>query len=178
MRGAWPSLRARRSTNSLKRYASRVEITYGQYLKVQELLSLQQPVGEPVEHDETLFIIIHQVYELWFKQQIHEGQHLRELLAQGNLENAASTLARMLKILKTMVAQIDVLETMTPISFLAFRNFLTNASGFQSWQFRAFEFLLGKRNLKVIERYPADSAERKALEHHATLPTLWSGFVQ
>jgi tryptophan 2,3-dioxygenase len=87
-----------------------VEITYGQYLKVQELLSLQQPVGEPVEHDETLFIIIHQVYELWFKQQIHEGQHLRELLAQGRMEEATSTLARMLKILKTMVAQIDVLD--------------------------------------------------------------------
>ena len=155
-----------------------MDITYGQYLKVQELLSLQQPVGTPVEHDETLFIIIHQVYELWFKQQLHEGQHLRELLAQGRLEEAASTLARMLKILKTMVAQIDVLETMTPVSFLAFRNFLTNASGFQSWQFRAFEFFLGKRNLKVIERYPAASAERLALDEHAKLPTLWSGFIQ
>ena len=155
-----------------------MDITYGQYLKVQELLSLQQPVGTPVEHDETLFIIIHQVYELWFKQQIHEGQRLREMLVQGRLEEAANTLARMLKILKTMVAQIDVLETMTPISFLAFRNFLTNASGFQSWQFRAFEFLLGKRNLKVLDRYPAHSAERQALEEHAKLPTLWSGFVQ
>ena len=178
MRGTWPELRARHSINSPERYAATVDITYGQYLKVQELLSLQQPVGTPVEHDETLFIIIHQVYELWFKQQLHEGQHLRELLAQGRLEEAASTLARMLKILKTMVAQIDVLETMTPVSFLAFRNFLTNASGFQSWQFRAFEFFLGKRNLKVMERYPAASAERLALEEHAKLPTLWSGFIQ
>ncbi len=155
-----------------------MERTYGQYLKIQELLALQQPVGTPVEHDETLFIVIHQVYELWFKQQIHEGRRLRDLLAAGRVEDAAATLARMLKILKTMVAQIDVLETMTPISFLAFRSFLSTASGFQSWQFRAFEFLLGKRDARVMERYPADSEERRALESHLREPTLWSGFVR
>ncbi|MCE9618840.1 MAG: tryptophan 2,3-dioxygenase [Planctomycetes bacterium] len=155
-----------------------MEITYGKYLKVQELLSLQQPVGTPVEHDETLFIIIHQVYELWFKQQIHEGERLGRLFAEGRLEEAASTLSRMLKILKTMVAQIDVLETMTPTSFLAFRSFLTNASGFQSWQFRAFEFLLGKRNPKVFDRYAPGSPERVALERHFKQPTLWACFVK
>ena len=121
-----------------------MNITYGSYLKVPQLLALQQPCSvqtsssEP-EHDEMLFIIIHQVYELWFKQQLHEGDRLARALTAGNAVQSGSTLKRMLTILKTMVQQIDVLETMTPVEFLSFRNFLSSASGFQSWQFREFE---------------------------------------
>jgi tryptophan 2,3-dioxygenase len=155
-----------------------VDITYGRYLKVPELLSLQQPVGKPVEHDEMLFIVIHQVYELWFRQQLHEGDRLCALLQEGALERAGHTLARMLKILKTMVAQIDVLETMSPVSFLQFREFLTSASGFQSWQFRAFEMMLGQRNPKAVERYPEGSAERAELSRRLHAPSVWTSFAQ
>ena len=155
-----------------------MDITYGRYLKVPELLSLQQPVGKPVEHDEMLFIVIHQVYELWFRQQLHEGDRLCALLQEGALERAGHTLARMLKILKTMVAQIDVLETMSPVSFLQFREFLTSASGFQSWQFRAFEMMLGQRNPKAVERYPEGSAERAELSRRLHAPSVWTSFAQ
>jgi tryptophan 2,3-dioxygenase len=155
-----------------------VDITYGRYLKVPELLSLQQPVGKPVEHDEMLFIVIHQVYELWFRQQLHEGDRLCALLQEGALERAGHTLARMLKILKTMVAQIDVLETMSPVSFLQFREFLTSASGFQSWQFRAFEMMLGQKNPKAVERYPEGSTERAELSRRLHAPSVWTSFAQ
>ena len=155
-----------------------MDITYGRYLKVPELLSLQQPVGNPVEHDEMLFIVIHQVYELWFRQQLHEGDRLRELLSAGALGVANATLSRMLKILKTMVAQIDVLETMSPVSFLQFREFLTSASGFQSWQFRAFEMMLGQKNPKAVERYPASSPERAELERRLHEPSIWLSFAR
>jgi tryptophan 2,3-dioxygenase len=155
-----------------------VDITYGRYLKVSELLSLQQPVGTPVEHDEMLFIVIHQVYELWFRQQLHEGDRLCRLLEAGEFGLAGATLARMLKILKTMVAQIDVLETMSPVSFLQFREFLTSASGFQSWQFRAFETMLGHRSARVAERYPAGSTERGELERRLRQPSIWLSFAR
>lgn len=152
--------------------------TYGSYLKVPELLSIQQPVSEGPEHDEMLFIIIHQVYELWFKQQIHEAQHLVRLLEQGDTAAAQSTLRRMLTILKTMVAQVDVLETMTPVQFLSFRSFLESSSGFQSWQFRAFEFLLGKKSPRVLAIHDAGSPERAVLEHLYAAPTLWDAFAR
>ena len=132
------------------------DFTYGSYLMIPELLSLQQCVsidddtGRP-EHDETLFIIIHQVYELWFKQMRHEGAFLASALDADDVPTASATLNRMLAIMKTMVAQIDVLETMTPISFLSFRSFLSSSSGFQSWQFRAFEFMLSGRDILADE---------------------------
>ena len=111
-------------------------LTYDSYLRISELLGLQVPLSDPVEHDETLFIIIHQVYELWFKQMLHEGDHLVVVLGENDRASASATLNRMLTILKTMVAQIDVLETMTPVSFFSFRRFLESSSGFQSAQFR------------------------------------------
>ncbi len=131
-----------------------------------------------MEHDETLFIVIHQVYELWFKQQLHEGDRLARLLNAGDGPHAARTLRRMLTILKTMVAQIDVLETMSPIDFLSFRSFLSNASGFQSWQFREFEFLFGAKNPAALARYPEGGPERRALERRLAEPTLWDAFVR
>ena len=106
--------------------ASDKPLTYSGYLKIDELLRLQQPLSDDPEHDEMLFIIIHQVYELWFKQIIHELEKLQEELVAGNTTLALSTLKRVLTILKTLVAQVDVLETMTPMSFNAFRERLAN----------------------------------------------------
>jgi tryptophan 2,3-dioxygenase len=157
---------------------TRTPITYGSYLRIPELLSIQRPVSDGPEHDELLFIVIHPVYELWFKQQIHEGRRLREALAANDLPAAGGTLRRMLVILKTMVGQVDVLETMTPVQFLSFRSFLESASGFQSWQFRAFEFLLGKKNSRVIAIQAEGSPERAALEREFREPTVWDAFLR
>jgi tryptophan 2,3-dioxygenase len=165
------------------RYAAAVNLTYGSYLKVPELLELQKPLSKhpstgAAEHDETLFIIIHQVYELWFKQQLHEGDYLAQCLADGRVQEACATLKRMLTILKTMVQQIDVLETMTPVSFLSFRSFLSNSSGFQSAQFREFEFLLGNKNPRVLAHNPEGSPEHKAIHARWPQPTLYDAFAR
>ncbi|MCH2161157.1 MAG: tryptophan 2,3-dioxygenase family protein [Phycisphaerales bacterium] len=148
-------------------------MSYGEYLKVNELLDLQQPRSEGPEHDEMLFIVIHQVYELWFKQQLHEADHLCNALIEHDSDSANSTLVRMLTILKTMVGQIDVLETMTPVSFLSFRDFLASASGFQSSQFREFEFVLGHKRAGPLNNYPEGSPERTALEQRLQQPSVW-----
>ena len=161
----------------------RVNITYGSYLKVPELLELQQPLSKhPVtgapEHDEMLFIIIHQVYELWFKQQLHEGDYLAQCLLDGRVQEAGATLKRMLTILKTMVQQIDVLETMTPVSFLSFRSFLSNSSGFQSAQFREFEFLLGNKSPRVLAHNPEGSPEHARIAARWPKQTLYDAFAR
>lgn len=153
-------------------------LTYGQYLKIPELLSLQSPVSIGPDHDETLFIVIHQVYELWFKQQLHEGDYLGERLGERDLPAARATLKRMLTILKTMVAQIDVLETMNPIDFLSFRSLLQNASGFQSCQFREFEILLGNRKASLADHYPAGSLEHTKIIARLGQLSLWQVFVR
>jgi tryptophan 2,3-dioxygenase len=152
-------------------------LTYGSYLRLNELLSLQTPVSEGPEHDETLFIVIHQVYELWFKQQLHESQRAQLLLERGETAEAMSTLRRMLTILKTMVAQIDVLETMTPVQFLSFRKFLDNSSGFQSWQFRALEFSLGKKSNRFTAMHTEGTPERARLDALYQARTLWDAFA-
>src|SRR5213593_4409448 len=114
-------------------------VTYPSYLKLDQLLSLQQPLSEGPEHDEVLFIVIHQVYELWFKEILHEIDYLKGLLARADTPRALHTLKRVLTILKVAVAQIDILETMTPLEFLSFRDRLEAGSGFQSFQFRELE---------------------------------------
>ncbi len=153
-------------------------VTYSSYLKLNELLSLQQPVSDGPEHDETLFIIIHQIYELWFKELIHETDYLISLLAVEDTPRALHTLKRILTILKVVVAQIDVLETMTPLEFLSFRARLESGSGFQSFQFRELEFVLGAKNPAALDRYAAGSAERKKLERRLGEPALWDAFVR
>ncbi len=152
-------------------------VTYSSYLKLDELLSLQQPLSEGPEHDETLFIIIHQVYELWFKEMLHELDYVKTLLARQDTPRALATLKRVLTILKVAVAQIDVLETMTPLEFLSFRERLESGSGFQSFQFRELEFVLGLKNPKALERYPAGSAQRSRLERRMSEPTIWDAFL-
>lgn len=157
------------------------DFTYRSYLKVPELLSLQQCVstdeatGKP-EHDETLFIIIHQVYELWFKQVLHEIEHIIVRLNEHKLSNARHHLHRVIKIFRTLIAQIDVLETMTPAEFASFRSFLANASGFQSAQFRELEFVLGTKDRVDLNWY--DEQERARLQRRLDNPSLWDAFVR
>ncbi len=155
-----------------------MSLTYSSYLKIDDLLSLQQPLSEGPEHDEMLFIVIHQVYELWFKQIIHELDYLCKLLAKGDSSRALSTLKRVLTILKVVVAQIDVLETMTPLEFLSFRERLESGSGFQSYQFRELEFLLGHKRQQALDRYPPGSDHRVILEKRFSQPTVWDAFLR
>src|SRR5687767_3606510 len=139
-------------------------VTYGSYLRIDDLLALQQPRSDGPEHDELLFIVIHQVYELWFKELLHELDHVSQLLTADETHRAQHTLKRILTILKVLVAQLDILETMTPREFLTFRERLQAASGFQSDQFRQIEFVLGAKNDKAIRRFPEGSRARAALE--------------
>ncbi len=120
-----------------------MQLTYSRYLKVEQLLGLQEPQSDPVEHDEMLFIVIHQVYELWFKLLLHETDKLRADLSADRLYEAIATLKRLRTVMKTLVGQLDILETMTPLSFRSFRDRLETASGFQSAQFREVEFAYG-----------------------------------
>ena len=157
-----------------------MSVTYSSYLKIDELLSLQQPLSGTAkgaaEHDETLFIVIHQVYELWFKQILHELDRLVRLLQQTGTDttpDALLTLRRILTILKTMVAQIDVLETMTPVEFLSFRDRLESASGFQSPQFRELEFLLGLRRRHMLAPHEGNTKAIERLERRLAEPSLY-----
>ena len=139
------------------------ELTYAAYLKIERLLDLQEPRSTPPEHDEMLFIVIHQVYELWFKEMLHEiGKAKRDFTA-GDLYGAIHTFKRMRTIMKTLVGQLDILETMTPMSFSAFRDRLDTASGFQSVQFREFEFALGYKRPEML-KYAPSAAAKAALE--------------
>jgi tryptophan 2,3-dioxygenase len=152
-------------------------LTYSSYLRLEELLSLQEAVSEGPEHDETLFIVIHQVYELWFKEILHELDHLQGLLEADDTSRAQHTFKRVLTILKVLVAQIDVLETMTPLEFLSFRDRLESGSGFQSFQFRALEFALGFKRRSAVDHYPEKAPGRDFLEERFLRPTLWDSFL-
>jgi len=148
---------------------------YGDYLELDALLGLQRPGGE--DHDEMLFIVIHQSYELWFKQILHEMGFLMTLMERGDLPRMSHTMKRVLTILKMMVAKIDILETMTPLEFLAFRERLESGSGFQSRQFRELEFFLGHKRRGPIEQFAGTDAARR-LEDRMGEPTLWDGFAR
>jgi len=152
-------------------------VTYSNYLKLEQILSAQQPLSDGPEHDEMLFIIIHQVYELWFKQVLHELDYLQQKLTGNDTPRALHTLRRILTILKTMVAQIDILETMTPLEFLSFRHRLESASGFQSAQFRELEFVLGLKRHAVLVHYPEETPAHRQLELRYRQPTLWDAFL-
>jgi tryptophan 2,3-dioxygenase len=153
-------------------------VTYGNYLKVDDLLSLQQPRSTGPEHDEMLFIVIHQVYELWFKELLHELDRVRMLLAADDLHRAQHTFKRILTILKVLVAQLDILETMTPLEFLTFRERLEAASGFQSDQFRQIEFVLGNKSERTIARFGGSTRARRELEKRFAEPTVWDAFLE
>jgi tryptophan 2,3-dioxygenase len=151
-------------------------LTYSSYLGLDDILGAQRPRTE--EHDELLFIVIHQVYELWFKQLLHEGAHLQGRLEEGDTPHALHTLKRMLTILKTVVAQIDVLETMTPRQFLTFRDRLEAASGFQSAQFRELEAFLGRRDSRALAAYDPSSDEHARIAAAMARPSLFDSFLR
>jgi tryptophan 2,3-dioxygenase len=139
-------------------------LNYSEYLKVEQLLGLQKIRSDPPEHDEMLFVIIHQVYELWFKQLLHEFDRLKQEFCDNDLYGAIHRLQRARTIMKTLVSQLDILETMTPMSFASFRDRLEEASGFQSVQFRELEFLLGYKRITMLEFVPKESPARLVLE--------------
>lgn len=141
-----------------------MELNYTGYLKLEALLSLQAPRSKPEEHDEMLFIVIHQVYELWFKLLLHEIDQIKRDFSGGELFSAISGFKRIRTVMKTLVGQLDILETMTPLSFSGFRDRLETASGFQSYQFRELEFALGAKRADVLSGFAAGSTGRKALE--------------
>jgi tryptophan 2,3-dioxygenase len=151
-------------------------LTYSSYLALDEVLGAQRPRSE--EHDEMLFIVIHQVYELWFKQLLHELRHVQRRLEDGDTPHVLSTLRRILTILKVVVAQIDVLETMTPRQFTGFRGRLEAASGFQSAQFRELEAVLGRRDRRVFEHYPEGTAARERIAAAMARPSLFDSFLR
>jgi len=151
-------------------------LSYASYLRLDELLALQQPRSAGPEHDEMLFIVIHQVYELWFKEMLHELTYLEKSLRDNATPRALHTLKRVLTVLKVMVAQIDVLETMTPLEFLSFRDRLESGSGFQSFQFRELEFVLGTKQPAALARYPEGSeARRRLVRNEYPVPTSLLG---
>ena len=154
----------------------RAALTYSSYLALDEVLGAQRPRTD--EHDELLFIVIHQVNELWFKELLHEGAHLQARLEDGDSPHALHTLKRMLTILKTVVAQIDVLETMTPRQFLTFRDRLEAASGFQSAQFRELEAFLGRRDPRALDAYAPDSPDHARIAAAMARPSLFDSFVR
>ena len=151
-------------------------LTYTSYLALDEILGAQRPRSD--EHDEILFIVVHQVYELWFKELLHELGHLQRLLEEGQGSPALSTLKRILTILKLVVAQIDVIETLTPVQFLGFRDRLESASGFQSAQFRELEAVLGRREPRVLRAYAEDPDASARIEAALGRRSLYDSFLR
>jgi tryptophan 2,3-dioxygenase len=156
------------------------QLTYGSYLHLPQLLDAQHLESEPPAHDELLFITIHQVYELWFQQLLHETGVVRDLLVgDGGLWRALHLLNRVHVIERVLVQQIDVLETMTPQDFLEFRQRLAPASGFQSVQYRELEFLSGAKDPSYVDRFRGLTAEEQArLALRLDEPSLWDGFLR
>ena len=148
-------------------------LSYGSYLKVNELLDLQTPLSRPEHHDEMLFIIIHQVYELWFKQLRHELEATIEALDRDELLRVSKYFRRVHTIQRLLESQVDVLETMTPQEFNAFRDNLNPASGFQSIQFREIEFLCGVRRTETLAHIVMDDAQRARLYALLESPSLY-----
>lgn len=148
-------------------------LSYGSYLKVNPLLNLQEPVAKPEQHDEMLFIIIHQVYELWFKLMLHEAGMAIQQIREDKPLVCNKVLRRIVSITNTLVGQVDVIETMTPIEFNTYRSMLNPASGFQSAQFRIMEFTMGSKNANYMKFYQDDDPLKKDLVAAYENPSLW-----
>jgi tryptophan 2,3-dioxygenase len=152
------------------------QVSYWSYLALDEILAAQRPRSD--EHDELLFIVIHQVSELWFKQLLHELAHVQGRLEATNAAAALHTLRRSLAILKTLVGQMDVLETLTPRQFRGFRDRLGPASGFQSAQFRELEAVLGGRDDRVLALHPSDGPAHGAISAAMARPALFDSLLR
>jgi tryptophan 2,3-dioxygenase len=154
-------------------------LTYGGYLQLERLLDSQHLRSDPPAHDELLFITVHQVYELWFQQLLHEAETAREAIFAGEVWWARHLLSRMHVVERVLVEQVDVLETMTPQDFLEFRQKLAPASGFQSVQYRELEFLSGAKDPSFVRRFRGlTDDESRRLSRRLDEPTLWEAFVQ
>jgi tryptophan 2,3-dioxygenase len=151
-------------------------LTYNSYLHADQLLGLQQPRSSPPEHDEMLFIIVHQAYELWFKLQLHELEKIRADFRKNHLYGAIATFKRVRTIMKVMVEQVDIAETLTPMSFNSFRARLETASGFQSSQFREFEFLLGYKRADMLRFQEPGTPAYEALVRRLNEPSVVDAF--
>ena len=147
-------------------------LTYGTYLKIPELLSLQQPVADPPRHDETLFILVHQSYELWFKQILHEIDSAIPHIDADRVTEGTRLLGRVAEILRPLISQVRVLETMRPTDFLGFRYHLNPASGFQSVQFREIEFVLGLKDSDICDRLACEKDEVARLKRRLNARTV------
>src|SRR3954471_15851575 len=140
-----------------------MSLTYADYLHLDDLIKLQVPRSEPAEHDEMIFIVVHQAYELWFKLQLHELEKIKQDFRAGHTYGAIATFKRVRTVMKAMVEQIDIIETLTPRSFSSFRDRLDTASGFQSVKSREFEFALGYKRADMLRHVPAGSPAHAAL---------------
>src|SRR3954467_14760425 len=152
-------------------YGSKAPLSYNSYLRVEDLIRLQDCRSDPAHHDELLFITIHQTYELWFKQILHELDAAILQMESDRGFMAARTIQRVVEIEQILVQQIHILETMTPISFLGFRDELNPASGFQSMQFREIEFSSGLKDATIIDNFSTDEFARRRLQARHDLPT-------
>jgi len=157
-------------------YGKNSLLTYNEYLRVPELLELQTTLSEPTSHDELLFIVIHQTYELWFKQILHEIDATIGWLDEGRAFRVNHSLKAVTAIEKVMVSQIHVLETMAQIGFLEFRDKLNPASGFQSMQFRELEFVSGLKSEALLENFKNDEFSYERLKRRFTEPSLADSF--
>jgi tryptophan 2,3-dioxygenase len=151
------------------------QLSYGSYLRISELLELQTPVADPPAHDEQFFIIVHQAFELWFKEMVFELVSARDAMFDGETYRPRHYMERVHAILRILIEQIAVLETMSPQDFLDFRSNLSPASGFQSVQFREIEFISGLKH-KGHMRLAETDEERARLDRRLQEPTLWDGF--
>jgi tryptophan 2,3-dioxygenase len=157
-------------------YGKNSLLSYNSYLKVQDLIGLQECLSQPQHHDELLFITVHQAYELWFKQILHEIDATIMLLGENRLTSGARALRRVVEIEKLLINQIHILETMTPISFLGFRDELNPASGFQSMQFREIEFASGLKNENILNEFRDDEFAHTRLKKRFDSPSLADAF--
>ena len=159
-----------------KDYSSNAPLSYNKYLRVADLIGLQECLSDPQHHDELLFITIHQAYELWFKQILHEIDAAIVLMNEDRLAAAARALRRVVEIEKLLVNQIHILETMAPISFLAFRDQLNPASGFQSMQFREIEFASGLKHQSLLNEFREDDFAQSRVQKRFDAPSLGDTF--
>ena len=161
-----------------KNYGDNPPLSYNKYLRVQDLINLQDCLSTPAHHDELLFITVHQAYELWFKQILHELDAAIQLLEEDRIPAATRAVKRVVEIEKLLVNQIHILETMTPISFLAFRDQLNPASGFQSMQFREIEISSGLKDQSILREFSSDEFAFGRLEARISRPTLADCFYR
>src|SRR5215213_4532761 len=161
-----------------KNYGDSAPLSYNKYLRVQDLINLQDCLSDPAHHDELLFITVHQAYELWFKQILHELDAAIQFLEDDRLPPATRAITRVVEIEKLLVNQIHILESMTPISFLAFRDQLNPASGFQSMQFREIEFSSGLKDKNILREFSTDEFAHERLQARMTRPSLAECFYR